>query len=158
MPENSLTPTGDCYSACAKFIIDKFLLERGDVGDLVLVHGRPTLTRPPHVKYGHAWIEMMGAVAYDVERDVAVPIALFYAAGEIDPEECFYYTAEDVRKMLLEYGHYGPWEGVEGCPPIPEEDRDECRETSEGDNAPAGRFDADDDGEAQEEGSSGVQR
>jgi len=115
-------PTGDCYRAAAIYLIDKYFLEWEMNENLRLVHGRPTLQRPPHCKYGHAWIEIDKSVAYDVEKDRTIPIKLFYEAGQIDPEECFYYTFEEMKQKLNQFKHYGPWEGEDACPPVSEED------------------------------------
>ena len=116
--ENDLTPTGHCYSACADFLINTYFHCPEDTQEMRVVHGRPSLSRPPYIKYGHAWIELNGEVVYDPERAVEVPAVVYYAAGQIDDKECFYYDFKQLQKMIMEYNHYGPWEGVEGCPPI----------------------------------------
>ena len=114
---------GDCYAAAGKLFMDSGLgLPESplpeELGEVVLVHGRPTLQRPPFCKYGHAWLEIGDVICYDAERKLAVPKALFYAVGNIDPDECYYYDMATFRKMVSEYGHWGPWEGPEACPPV----------------------------------------
>ena len=114
---------GDCYEASATFVLD---LKRDpkwrhfDTEGCVLVHGRPTLQRPPENKYDHAWIELPEhtlALNVATGREAAIPIPTYYEAGRIDPAECYRYTAEQARQMLLEFGHYGPWEGDGAVPP-----------------------------------------
>ena len=39
---------------------------------------------------------------------------MHYQAGNIDPtDNMFTYTQTELRKMLMLYGHWGPWEGIE---------------------------------------------
>jgi hypothetical protein len=113
---------GNCYEVAGKLFMDLVIgLSRPfpkELGAAVLVHGRPTLRRPPFRKYGHAWLEIGDALCYDSERKLAVPKALFYAVGNIDPDECYRYDEKTFRKFVLEFGHWGPWEGVEGMPPV----------------------------------------
>jgi hypothetical protein len=80
---------------------------------VTLVHGRPTLTRPPFTKYGHAWLEIGDSFCYDAERRMAIPKALFYGVGHIDPAECYRYDFQAFKEMINEREHWGPWEGVE---------------------------------------------
>jgi len=128
MPKNDLTPTGHCYEVCAKYLIDTCRFNKENRKHIRLVHGRPTLQRPPYIKYGHAWIELSEDTVYDPERDTEYPTILYYSLGDINPAECFHYDFNKLQKMILEYQHYGPWEGVEGCPPLPEEDEMNAKE------------------------------
>ena len=96
-----------------------------------LVHGRPTLARPPFGKYAHAWCEV-GELVVDRAngRNNTMPKAMYYERGSIDPAECFYYTYSEAREKLDEYKHWGPWEGPHGSPPFDdwgddEEDEDD---------------------------------
>jgi hypothetical protein len=115
---------GDCYESAGKFITGFKGDEPHTVPhDAVLVHGRPTLQRPPHIKYGHAWIELTEsrlAINTVTGREGVVPLAIYYEAGQIDPDECYRYTPAEARRMMLHYGHYGPWEGPEGVAPTEE--------------------------------------
>lgn len=111
---------GKCYEVNAEALLD---MPPEAAEDFVLVHGRPTLTRPPYVAYGHAWLEKWHgtphAAVFDRVSGMVVPAALFYRAGKIDPtEELFTYTREELRRMLVQYRHWGPWEGIEGEPPV----------------------------------------
>lgn len=132
---------GDCYEAAASFLVLPAHM-RHPFGTecpegAYLVHGRPTLTRPPFKPYGHAWVETRETVevvlptgeryehevvtVYDVANRktiLGMPGALYYAVGKIDPAECYRYDLADARAMLLAFGHYGPWEGPEGCGPV----------------------------------------
>lgn len=91
-----------------------------ELGSVMLVHGMPTLTVPPYVKYGHAWLEIGDTFCYDAERDMIVPKALFYAVGKINPVECHEYNAGTFRAKVNEFGYWGPWDGLEACGPIDE--------------------------------------
>lgn len=105
---------GDCYEAALRFILG--LGGTAPPPESVLVHGRPTLQRPPFIKYGHAWIEVpQFCVAINVATgyEATIPIPTYYAAGQIDPAECFRYTPEQAREMALRFEIYGPWEGPE---------------------------------------------
>lgn len=116
---------GNCYKVAGKLFMDS---EIGlaepfprELGEVVLVHGRPTLQRSPFCKYGHAWLEIGDALCYDSERDLVVPKVLFYAIGKINPDECYYYDVPTFRKMINESGHWGPWEGIEAMSSIEDE-------------------------------------
>jgi len=124
--------TGNCYEVSSKTL--GFLgakakkLEAPDWArseikpddEWYLVHGCPTLRRPPYVKYGHAWLEV-GEVCYDAENCQFWPKDLYYAVGNIEDDgNLFRYTYDQMYQFLLAYNHYGPWEGTEGCDPIPD--------------------------------------
>ncbi len=113
---------GDCYQAT----VDALFFGSLSGVEAVLVHGRPTLTRPPYEEFGHAWIEA-GDVVFEVANGnhVAARRELYYQAGNIDPEQCFRYTPEEARRWLLSHGHYGPWEGPDACPPLEDSEDDE---------------------------------
>lgn len=107
------TEVGDCYEASANALLMPSFAGGHDLPDgATLVHGRPTLTCPPFVEYGHAWLEF-GDVVFDVAngRDVIARRELYYKAGNIDPAKCHRYTKDEARKRVLDFRHYGPWEG-----------------------------------------------
>jgi hypothetical protein len=112
-----LTPTGNCYENAATLILSA----RSD--ELVLVHGRPVLQREPFCRYGHAWLEVCDLYCIDGVTGAAIPKPLYYALGKIRELECYRYTTAQTNRMLVEYGHYGPWEGPEGYAPVPIEER-----------------------------------
>jgi len=98
---------GHCYETAAKYILD-----HGKSGD-VLVHGRPTLQRPPYREFGHAWVER-GDLVIDKETTYRGPRAFYYMLGQIDYKKNLVYTPEEVRQFVLAYNHWGPWEGPSG--------------------------------------------
>lgn len=83
--------------------------------DVTLVHGVPTLQRPPFEPFGHAWVEFtIGGQVMVRDRanghDFVVSIEDYYQAGKIDPAQCQRYTLADLRRRVTETGHWGPWE------------------------------------------------
>ena len=78
---------------------------RGDTAELV--HGRihnPGL--PGHATMDHAWIEVDQRVwepAHDVWNDQAAFDAIF------QPEVFARYTFEEMRQLVLQHKHWGPW-------------------------------------------------
>jgi hypothetical protein len=103
---------GDCYQAAGVYLMDRAMFQGVEV---TLVHGYPTLRRPPWKKYGHAWVE------YEVDgqtmvkdiangRDIEMPACLYYSLGNIDPAECRRYSYADLKRWVLELEHWGPWE------------------------------------------------
>ena len=112
------TDGGDCYEAAASALLFHLAGEMVPDG-AVLVHGRPTLTRPPFEEYGHAWLELADTV-FEVAngRSMAVSCDRYYEAGNIDPSKCFRYTVEQARRWCLDTRHFGPWEGLDACPPL----------------------------------------
>lgn len=106
---------GDCYEAAGWLVCFEHPPPIGSV----LVHGRPTLQRPPFKPYGHAWIEVPGPAGITLVREVAngrdilIPATLYYAIGQIDPSECYRYTRAEARRLCVAHEHWGPWEGIE---------------------------------------------
>lgn len=114
---------GDCFKASADFILD---LHRDPQWDAfasehcILVHGMPTLQRPPFIQYAHAWIEVPAirlVLNVATGREAMLARDLYYRIGQIDPKTCFRYTPEQARQMILRFEHYGPWEGPEASQP-----------------------------------------
>lgn len=116
-------PTGDCYEQAAQLALHLWMWNES--APLVyLVHGRPILARPPHIRYGHAWVEIPVldlCINAATGKQMRCDKETFYRTGQIVENDCFFYTAEQTAKMLQRFGHYGPWEGPEGCPPITKE-------------------------------------
>lgn len=115
-PQTQTEAVGRCYDNAADLISALFLKGTGE--GWTLVHGRPTLRRPPFEKYGHAWLEYRGLVidtqfAHLNRYPLAMPRAEYYRAEKIDPAECYRYSAGEAVAMMVALGHYGPWEGVE---------------------------------------------
>jgi len=82
--------------------------------EIVIVHGAPTLRGGPYAgnKFGHCWLESKDT-AYDYSNgnSVALDKRVYYALGNIDPDENVTYTLKEYRKKLVEKGTWGPWEG-----------------------------------------------
>jgi hypothetical protein len=109
---DDLPATGNCYEESAQMVLGP-----GPFTEWTLVHGRPTLTRPPYIEYGHAWLESPdGQVVYNASTRQEIPKVIFYAVGRIEPSDCHTYSSQDVRKMIIEHEHWGPWEGVDAVP------------------------------------------
>ena len=113
---------GTCYETAFHF-----LLAPAEGWDgCVMIHGRPTLTRPPFIKYGHAWIEL-GGMVYDTETKTIWPRRVYYHAGNIDPADNIAYTRDEAAMFAVSHQHYGPWEGPEACGPITKRRRTRSR-------------------------------
>lgn len=118
------TPTDDAYEALGQCYAEAFKLLESLVlvygsENLVLVHGRPTLTRPPHVQYGHAWVEAFGRQCSGSGplQGRWISKEQFYRVGQIDPALNLVYTYQQAARFILSHGHWGPWEGVDAAPP-----------------------------------------
>ena len=95
---------GDCYEISAKTVLDN--------PEYTLVHGIVTgQGRLQGVRYGHAWVEHEGNVI-DLSngRNLEFPKEVYYAIGNIDPNDQYQYNAKDLRKILQYEKHWGPWE------------------------------------------------
>jgi hypothetical protein len=116
---------GRCYELAADHV-----LEHGSDASLQLCHGWPVMTAGPNQgrRYGHAWAERVRVLsvpyqgqALQVEvvecQDTVsgdwLPAALWYKAGQIDPDHVARYTLAQACEQLHQSGTYGPW-GV--CP------------------------------------------
>lgn len=93
--------TGTCFEDAATFVMI-------EGQDWTLIHGIPTLTKHPHKRYAHAWVEKNGIVR-DL-KNADLPAVFYYIFGRIDPKECKRYTLDDLRRMVTKYKHWGPWE------------------------------------------------
>lgn len=103
---------GDCYEAVVVAMLMPDYAGGLFVPGMVLVHGRPTLTCPPFIEYGHAWLELGDAVFdFSNRHHVVTRREVYYEAGNIDPDFCIRYSEREVRKWILQTHHYGPWEG-----------------------------------------------
>jgi len=115
---------GDCYEAAAKYMMDECNFGADDC-DIVLVHGEVGGQGPLEgVRYGHAWVED-GDTVIDKSngKDLRMPKVVYYALGQINREtfggggydpvggqNVHRYTWPEVRKKLLDYKHWGPWD------------------------------------------------
>ncbi len=108
-----IEPTGNCYQTAAEHLLNI------PASGWVLVHGRPTRSIAPFCQFGHAWLQLGERIVFDAERQMLVPRSVYYRVGRIDPALCIKYTQLDVQRKLLEFEHWGPWEGVDAVPPVP---------------------------------------
>lgn len=108
MPIVTAQSPGQCYQATYDL-----LLELED--DAVLIHGYPRCTGDDHrgKKMGHAWIEVerLGQTwCIDHSRpDSLIHVRMYYAAGQIDPDECKRYTRRMAISLARRSGRAGPW-------------------------------------------------
>ena len=107
-----LEENGDCYEAAGNYVVNESLFQ-GRLS-VTLVHGLPTLQRPPWEKFGHAWVEYekdSQVVVLDLSngREIEVSALVYYTIGNIDPAECHRYSFEDMRWWIRDTGHWGPW-------------------------------------------------
>jgi hypothetical protein len=95
----------------------------------VVVHGSPTLARPPFDKYAHAWVEIAvplehitGAKIVGLEDETlplvldysnglsaVLPAQIYYSIGKIEPTSCRRYSLAAARDHIAKKRHYGPY-------------------------------------------------
>lgn len=96
-------PTGNCYSTAVR--------EAEKLSpDALVCHGLAEGRGPIEgVYHGHAWVEL-GPLVIDRSNgaDFAGPAVLYYALGNL--KNVRRYRQDEVRRLLLEHQHYGPWE------------------------------------------------
>lgn len=113
---NPAEPRGDCYRQAAELVLDQDRWGKGGPR-LYLVHGEPTLQRPPFCRYGHAWVEYTDDQGNVIVRDptagVEMPAVLYYALGNIDASATRAYEADEITRWIMQTRHWGPWEGSE---------------------------------------------
>jgi hypothetical protein len=104
-----IEPTGNCFESAANLFID-LAMETGLQDGVVLCHGICTGQGPIEgVEYTHAWILLEeSGIVLDTERMSVHPAARYYQIGQI--KQVTKYDFEDVKAMIVEHGHYGPWE------------------------------------------------
>lgn len=106
---------GKCYELALLALVS------GKHGEkALLVHGYPCLASSRQ-KYGHAWIEYLDedghTMVYDPVGEKSFFRIVYYAVGQIDAQECRYYTEQEALKWGKEQGEgelycSGPWECV----------------------------------------------
>ena len=78
-----------------------------------LVHGYPILQGGEFIgrRYSHAWIEYDAGIPmiYDAVSQQHLPQAIYFAAGEIDPELSVKYTIAEALDFMENHGTFGPW-------------------------------------------------
>ena len=109
---------GECYeNAGHEFLFGEF----AGRADARLVHGYPTLQRPPYARFGHAWVETVEAtlsvgdsvfeviVCHDPSNGAVLPRELYYAIGCIDPALCSRFDHAAASARAVETGEWGAW-------------------------------------------------
>lgn len=104
---------GNCYEANGALFVKRALFPGSE--DLRLCHGTVVGTggAVEGVAYGHAWVETPdGELVFDVSngRDVTMSRADYYRAGTVHERTVRRYEPEEARRLLLAFGHWGPWE------------------------------------------------
>jgi hypothetical protein len=102
---------GDCYQAAIRCAEDL----RGSAADVEVVHADVMGQGPiDGVVHGHAWVELDRKVVFDRSngRRLIAHAEQYHAAGQA--ENVRRYTLEEARRLMVETGHFGPWE-KESC-------------------------------------------
>lgn len=110
---------GECYENAGQEFLRGEFVGRADAR---LVHGYPTLQRPPFARFGHAWVETVEAtfpvgdgttyevrVCHDPSTGAVLPRELYYAIGRIDPALCSYYDHAQAMERALATAEWGAW-------------------------------------------------
>ena len=98
---------GDCYQAGGRLIFNYF----GDK-NAKLVHGMVSGQGALEgSRFGHCWVESKDTVLdHSNGKKRELPKAVYYNLGNINADECHYYTPEEASKWMLKSKHWGPWE------------------------------------------------
>lgn len=113
---------GDCYVVALNLVLGFSEIDCPfESGDLLLCHGTATGTGNgiKGRKFGHAWCEFVGDVEtlvidYSNGNRAVLPKPLYYKVGQVC--DVSRYTLDEVRRMMIEHKHYGPWEGEFATP------------------------------------------
>lgn len=104
-------PVGDCFEAAYKKLYEVFR----EHPEAKLVHAIVTGQGPiKGVQHGHAWVEIGDTVLdYSNGRTIEMPKQIYYAVGNVDPnnsDEYKTYSFKEMADISLDQGTYGPWE------------------------------------------------
>ncbi len=104
-------PVGDCFEAAYKKLYEVFR----EHPEAKLVHAIVTGQGPiKGVQHGHAWVEIGDTVLdYSNGRSIEMPKQIYYAVGNVDPnnsKEYKTYSFKEMADISLDQGTYGPWE------------------------------------------------
>jgi hypothetical protein len=113
---------GDCFKVGADLVVGGFGGTSNalkDLRELTLVHGivagQGSLEG---YRFTHAWVEGVSSDGIPVVVDrsngqaLVIPQALYYLVGRIHDDEVERYTSDEARDRLLDFRHYGPWDGA----------------------------------------------
>ena len=107
---------GDCYEANGRWLMDENMLGGNNLPDnVILVHAEINGQGELEGKtFGHCWLENMDTgFAFDFSngREIYYPIQKYRDVAGVDEIRNEYrYTWEEVRKLLVSSGIWGPWE------------------------------------------------
>ena len=104
-------PIGDCFEAAYKKLYEVFR----EHPEAKLVHAIVTGQGPiKGVQHGHAWVEIGNTVLdYSNGRTIEMPKQIYYAVGNVDPNNSDKYKTYSFKEMAdisMDQGTYGPWE------------------------------------------------
>jgi hypothetical protein len=96
---------GRCYEQAFWFLMNWCTPQ------MVLCHGIARQDAPPHLYFGHAWIET-GKRVIDVAtgKPQRAWQWTYYRTGGIDAATVVRYTREEARQLVLKHRHFGPWD------------------------------------------------
>ena len=99
---------GDCYCIAGHYLMDNGISNP----NLVMVHGEVSgQGQISGIRYGHAWIEDGDMVIDNSNnRNLKIPKMIYYAIGNIEADKTFRYNLEQMRRKVLDTGHWGPWD------------------------------------------------
>ena len=94
---------GDCYQAAGNYVLDN--------PDAVLVHaiGKPIVGKLRGQYFAHAWAVHEGR-AIDLPNGGEIRMGELAYEVLFQTEEKITYSREQVRELVLEHKHWGPWE------------------------------------------------
>ena len=98
---------GDCYQAAGRLIIN-FMGDKSARLVHGMVEGQGSLKG---LKFGHAWVEY-GSKCLDHSngKKQEIPKTVYYAVGNIMPQQCKYYAPRETTRKMMKHKHWGPWD------------------------------------------------
>jgi len=122
---------GDCFKAAGDLATLRISGDKdeqlSELDNITLVHGIVTGQGPLEgLRYTHAWIEATTREGLELVIDrsngrrLTLPKALYFLVGKIEDAECERYSFDDACKKMLEFAHYGPWDGAPAAHRDPE--------------------------------------
>jgi hypothetical protein len=122
MSVNDDMELGDCFKIAADMTVPIMGIVSDHLQGLknvTLVHGIVSGQGPiDGFWFTHAWVEGVTAdgikMVIDASngRPIVMPQVLYYLIGQIDERVCERYRPETAKRRMIEYAHYGPWDGA----------------------------------------------
>jgi len=98
---------GDCYQAAGRLIIN-FMGDKSARLVHGMVEGQGSLKG---LKFGHAWVEYGGkCLDHSNGKKQEIPKTVYYAVGNIMPQQCKYYAPRETTRKMMKHKHWGPWD------------------------------------------------